>query len=136
MSLLTDQMAEAACELPDATARSGWSVIADDDALVAIDTLTAALAQIDPDVSEALAAVTATTTKARLCLGLPADTGQEPDRAATPLGVPGPRTGRRPPRRGLGPVRRASWTGVRGELVKARSAHSPPGLPPQVTGPR
>ncbi|GHE24210.1 hypothetical protein Shyd_84780 [Streptomyces hydrogenans] len=97
-----DRVAEAACELADAAAGSGWSAAADD-VLVAIDTLSAALAQIGPDVGEALAAVTAATTKARLRLGLPADTGQEPDRAATPPGVPGPRTGRRPRRRGLGP---------------------------------
>ncbi|MFF9344906.1 hypothetical protein ACF1CG_34770 [Streptomyces sp. NPDC014773] len=98
-----DQVAEAACELADAAAGSGWSAAAADDVLVAIDTLTAALAQIAPDVGEALAAVTAATTRARLRLGLPADTDQEPDCAATPPGVPGPRTGRRPRRRGLGP---------------------------------
>ncbi|MFI8515946.1 hypothetical protein ACIGHB_32985 [Streptomyces sp. NPDC085460] len=98
-----DRVAEAACELADAAAGSDWSAAAADDALVAIDTLTAALAQIAPDVGEALAAVTAATTRARLRLGLPADTGQEPDRAAAAPGVPGPRTGRRPRRRGLGP---------------------------------
>ncbi|MDX2290734.1 MULTISPECIES: hypothetical protein [Streptomyces] len=96
-------MAEAACELADAAAGSGWSAAAADDVLVAIDTLSAALAQIGPDVGEALAAVTAATTRARLRLGLPADTGQEPDRAATPPGVPSLRAGRRPRRRGLGP---------------------------------
>ncbi|MER7539200.1 hypothetical protein ABTX77_31115 [Streptomyces sp. NPDC097704] len=44
----TDQVAEASCELADAVSGYGWSAAADDDALVAIDTLTAALAQIDP----------------------------------------------------------------------------------------
>ncbi|WP_435191263.1 hypothetical protein [Streptomyces sp. bgisy126] len=39
-----DRAAVAACELADATAGSGWSPAAADDALVAIDTLTAALA--------------------------------------------------------------------------------------------
>ncbi|MGW5003068.1 hypothetical protein ACWEP8_36055 [Streptomyces hydrogenans] len=98
-----DQVAEAACELADTAAGSGWSAAAANDVLVAIDTLSAALAQIGPDVGEALAAVTAATARARLRLGLPADTGQEPDRATPPPGVPGPRTGRRPRRRGLGP---------------------------------
>ncbi|MFK3734643.1 hypothetical protein ACI2LJ_30755 [Streptomyces sp. NPDC088090] len=98
-----DQVAEAACGLADAAAGSAWSAAAADDVLVAIDTLTAALAQIGPDGGEALAAVTAAATRARLRLGLPAGTGQEQDRAATPPGVPGPRTGHRPRRRGLGP---------------------------------
>lgn len=59
-----DRVAETACELADAAARSGWSAAADD-ALVAIDTLTAALTQIAPAIGEALAAVTGATTTAR-----------------------------------------------------------------------
>ncbi|MFC7931811.1 hypothetical protein [Streptomyces cinereoruber] len=76
----TDKIVEVACELADATAGHGWSAAAAD-ALVAIDTLTVALARVDPDVREALIAVT----------------------AATAPGVPGPRGGRRSRRRGLGP---------------------------------
>ncbi|WP_093877416.1 hypothetical protein [Streptomyces sp. TLI_105] len=70
-------MAEAACELADATAGYGWRAAAADDALVAIDTLAAALVRIDPEVGEALAAVTAATATAtaRPCPGLPVDTG-------------------------------------------------------------
>ncbi|MFE0776931.1 hypothetical protein [Streptomyces sp. NPDC058861] len=102
-----DRAAVAACELADATAGSGWSPAAADDALVAIDTLTAALARVDPDVREALIAVTAATSTVRRRLGLPVDTEPEPAPAlapaATVAGAPDPRTGRRPRRRGLGP---------------------------------
>ncbi|MFC9734338.1 hypothetical protein ACFWGM_38360 [Streptomyces roseolus] len=79
-----DQVAEAACELADIAAGSGWSAAAADDALVAIDTLTAALTQIAPAIGEALAAVTGATTTARR-LGLPAD---PKDPTATVTGVP------------------------------------------------
>ncbi|MDV9192911.1 hypothetical protein R6L23_32685 [Streptomyces sp. SR27] len=92
-----DQLAEAACELADAAAGSGWSAAAVDDALVTIDTLANALAQVDPEVREVLAAVTAATATARRRFGLPV----EPDPA--PAGterVSGPRPARRPrPRR-------------------------------------
>lgn len=60
-----DRAAVAACELADAAAGSGRSSAAADDALVAIDTLTAALAEIDPEVRDALIAVTAATTAVR-----------------------------------------------------------------------
>ncbi|MDV5143189.1 hypothetical protein R1T08_02405 [Streptomyces sp. SBC-4] len=97
-----DQVAEAACELADATAGSGWSVAAADDALVAIDTLAAALAQVDQEVAEVLAAVTAATATARRRFSL----SVEPDPA--PAGTervsdPRPARSPRPRRRGLGP---------------------------------
>ncbi|MFE0777826.1 hypothetical protein [Streptomyces sp. NPDC058861] len=98
-----DQVAEASCDLADITAGTGWSAGAADDALVAIDTLTAALARVDPDVREALIAVTAATSTVRRRLGLPVDTEPEPAPAATVFGAPAPRAGRRPRRRGLGP---------------------------------
>ncbi|MFC7979789.1 hypothetical protein ACFUT3_31710 [Streptomyces cinereoruber] len=100
-----DKVAEAACDLADTTAGSGWSAAAADDALVAIDTLTAALARIDPDIHEALIAVTAATSTVRRRLGLSTDTEPEPAPAptATVPGAPAPRAGRRPRRRGLGP---------------------------------
>ncbi|MFJ5788190.1 hypothetical protein [Streptomyces hydrogenans] len=84
-----DQVAEAACELADAAAGSGWSAAATDDALVAIDTLTAALAQSAPDVREALIEVAAATSTVHRRLGLPIDTGLEPASAATASGAPG-----------------------------------------------
>ncbi|MFE0773342.1 hypothetical protein [Streptomyces sp. NPDC058861] len=93
----------AACELADATAGSGWSSAAADDALVAVDTLVDALAQISPEAGEALAAVTAATATARQCLGLPVGTGAQTVPAATASGVPRSRVGGRPRRRGLGP---------------------------------
>ncbi|WP_145953756.1 hypothetical protein [Streptomyces venezuelae] len=68
-----DQVAEAACELADATAGSGWSMVAVDDALVAIDALAPALAQVDQEVAEVLAA----TATVRRRFGLSA----EPDPA-------------------------------------------------------
>ncbi|WP_435192282.1 hypothetical protein [Streptomyces sp. bgisy126] len=91
--------------LADTTAGTGWSPAAADDALVAIDTLTAALARIDPDVREVLVAVTTATAAARRHLGLPVDPEADPEASttATASGVPGPRSGRRPRRRGLGP---------------------------------
>ncbi|MFF0754567.1 hypothetical protein [Streptomyces sp. NPDC004267] len=96
-----DQAAESACLLADVASEGGWSAAAADDALVAIDILAAALAQIDPEVHEALAAVTAATATARRRLNLPVD--PEASTTATLTGVPGPRTGRRPRKRGLGP---------------------------------
>ncbi len=90
-----DRIAEAACKLADATAGTGWSAVAADDALVAIDTLAAALARIDPDVHEALIAVTAMTSTVRRRLGLPVDTELEPALAATVSEVLAPGTGRR-----------------------------------------
>ncbi|MGW3521364.1 hypothetical protein [Streptomyces hydrogenans] len=107
-----DQVAEAACELADAAAGSGWSAAADDDALVAIDTLTAALPQIGPDVREALTEVAAATSTVRRRLGLPIDTGLEPTPAATVSGALAPRPGSRPRRRGLGP----GFQGILGQL--------------------
>ncbi|MFD0151135.1 hypothetical protein ACWGQ4_02385 [Streptomyces sp. NPDC055721] len=99
-----DQVAEAACELADAAAGYGWSAAAADDALVAIDTLAAALAQVDPEVREVLAAVTTVTGTARRRLGLPVETeGTDPSTTTMTLGVSGPRTGRRPRRSGRGP---------------------------------
>ncbi|MFB6634853.1 hypothetical protein ACFCWY_33655 [Streptomyces sp. NPDC056362] len=97
-----DQIAEAACELADTTAGTGWSAAAADDALVAVDTLAAALARVDPDVREAPTAVTAATSAVRGRLGLPVDTERVPAPAATVPGAPAARTGRMPRRRGLG----------------------------------
>ncbi|MFB7592808.1 hypothetical protein [Streptomyces sp. NPDC056169] len=73
-----------------------------DDALVAIDTLAAALAQVDPEVAEVLAAVTAATSTARRRFGLPVE--PDPAPAGTERGSE-PRPARRPRsrRRGLGP---------------------------------
>ncbi|MFE0777095.1 hypothetical protein [Streptomyces sp. NPDC058861] len=98
-----DRAAEAACELADAAAGHGWSATAADDALVAVDTLVEALAQIGPEVGEALAAVTAATIAARRRLGLPADAGAQAVPAARASGVSRPRAGGRSRRRGLGP---------------------------------
>ncbi|MGW6247907.1 hypothetical protein [Streptomyces roseolus] len=68
-----DRVAEAACELADAAAGSGWSTAAADGALVAIGTLTAALAWIDPGVREALieVAAAASTVRRRACPSTP-----------------------------------------------------------------
>ncbi|MFH9959043.1 hypothetical protein ACH4OX_33170 [Streptomyces roseolus] len=98
-----DRVAEAACELADASVGSGWSAAAADDVLVAIDTLVATLAEIGPELGEVLAAVTTATAAARRRLSLPADTEQAPDPVAAPPGVPAPRPRRQPRRRGLGP---------------------------------
>lgn len=68
------------------TAGHGWSAAAADDALVAIDTLPAALTRVDPEVGEVLAAVTATTPTARRRLGLPVDTDPAPGRDGAGVG--------------------------------------------------
>ncbi|MCX5395314.1 hypothetical protein [Streptomyces sp. NBC_00094] len=67
----------SACNLADEVEPDDWSMAAADDALVAIDTLAAALAQVDPEAGEVLAAVTAATATARRRLGLPVDTEAE-----------------------------------------------------------
>ncbi|MFJ4343244.1 hypothetical protein [Streptomyces sp. NPDC088915] len=95
-----DQTAESACLLADAVSAGGWSAVAADDALTAIETLAEALGGIGPELQDVLAAATAAASTARRRLGLPVDTEPEPAAAGA---VPGPRTGRRPRRRGLGP---------------------------------
>ncbi|WP_432127481.1 hypothetical protein [Streptomyces sp. bgisy082] len=75
--------------------------MAADDALVAVDTMAAALARVAPDVREALIAVTTATSTVRRRPSPPVDT--EPEPAATVPGVPASRAGRRLRRRGLGP---------------------------------
>ncbi|MFF0486807.1 hypothetical protein [Streptomyces sp. NPDC004435] len=88
------QVAEAACELADATAGSGWSMIAAD--------LAAALAQVDQGVAEVLAAVTAATASVRRRFGL--STEPDPVPAGTEwVSDPGPARRPRPRRRALGP---------------------------------
>ncbi|MEV7675934.1 hypothetical protein [Streptomyces sp. NPDC088752] len=97
-----DGIAEAMCELADTTARSGWSAAADD-VPVTVDTLTSALAEIAPDVSEVLVAVTAAIAVVRRRVSLPVDAEQEKESSTAAAGVPGPRTWHLPQRRGLGP---------------------------------
>ncbi|MFI2740952.1 hypothetical protein [Streptomyces sp. NPDC018711] len=94
-----DEADDAACRLADIAVPGGWSETAVDDTLVAIDTLAAALAQLDREVAEVLAA----TATARRHLGLPVDAEAETAPSTTTPAVPGPRTGRQPRRRGLGP---------------------------------
>ncbi|MBB1261592.1 hypothetical protein [Streptomyces alkaliterrae] len=95
-----DQAAESACLLADVVSAGGWSVVAVEDALTAIETLAEALGGIVPELRDVLAAATAAASTARRRLGLPVDTEPEP---AVEGVIPAPRTGRRPRRRGLGP---------------------------------
>ncbi|MFF3843450.1 hypothetical protein [Streptomyces sp. NPDC001930] len=95
-----DRAAESACLLADVVSAGGWSEVAADDALTAIETLAGALGGIGPELQDVLAAVTAAASTARRRLGLPVDTVPEPVAAGA---VPAPRASRRPRRRGLGP---------------------------------
>ncbi|MGD6765965.1 hypothetical protein ACOKM5_44290 [Streptomyces sp. BH097] len=93
-----DQAAEAACNLADAVTPDAWSPAAVEDAIDAIEALTAALGQINPEAAQLLAAVPAATVALRQHL-----LDEEPRMAGA---VPAPRRSRR---RGLG----HGWTGVR-----------------------
>ncbi|MFD3534168.1 hypothetical protein [Streptomyces sp. NPDC058664] len=60
-----DQAAESACLLADAVNAGGWSAVAADDALTAIETLAEALGGIGPELQDVLAAATAASTARR-----------------------------------------------------------------------
>jgi hypothetical protein len=98
-----EQTVESACHLADLAGPTGWSTVAAEDVLDAIDTLTETLGGADEELAQALAAVTAATAQARRRLGITVD-DQPPGRGSA-ASVPvarGPE--RRPPRRrGLGP---------------------------------
>jgi outer membrane receptor protein involved in Fe transport len=98
-----EQTVESACHLADLAGPDGWSTVAAEDVLDAIDTLTETLGGADEELAQALAAVTAATAQARRRLGI-AVNDQPPGRdgaASVPV-ARGPE--RRPPRRrGLGP---------------------------------
>ncbi|MFI1890695.1 hypothetical protein [Streptomyces jumonjinensis] len=112
--------AVSACHLADAVTLTAWSTAAAEDALDAIDVLTAALSGISPETAEALAAVVAATADARRRLGLPVAPDPDPGAAGEPA-MPAPRPGHqavpgapsrpRPRRRGLGP----GYQGIRTE---------------------
>ncbi|MGI5485068.1 hypothetical protein [Streptomyces lavendofoliae] len=82
-----DQAAESACRLADVVSAGGWSAVAADDALTAIETLAEALGGIGPELQDVLAAATAAASAARRRLGLPMDTEPEPA-AVVVLGGP------------------------------------------------
>ncbi|MFI2041234.1 hypothetical protein ACIOK4_42855 [Streptomyces bottropensis] len=98
MEQYAEEIADTPCNPAHTSRPDAWSTEAKDDALEAIDTLAQALSTLGPEMAKALAPVRAATAGARRYLGLPdsAATGPVP-------GVPGPRTVRRPQRRGLGP---------------------------------
>ncbi|MEU8538100.1 hypothetical protein [Streptomyces parvulus] len=100
---LASAAADAACALADAAGPTGWNLAAAEDAAEAIDTIAAALSDIDPEAARHLAAIPA-ATKALL-----RHFGQEqgadaagPAAAARSSRLPKPR------RRGLGP----GWQGL------------------------
>ncbi|MET9679908.1 hypothetical protein [Streptomyces coeruleorubidus] len=98
-----EQTVESACHLADLAGPTGWSTVAAEDVLDAIDTLTETLGGAGEELAQALAAVTAATAEALRRLGIAVD-DQPPGRDGA-VSVPvarGPE--RRPPRRrGLGP---------------------------------
>ncbi|MFJ4745391.1 hypothetical protein [Streptomyces sp. NPDC088775] len=92
--------AESACHLADAAGPGGWSAVAAEDVLDAIDTLTEALGGAGPELAQTLAAVAAATNSARRHRGLAVE-DHEPEPPAAAAMLPAPR--RSPRRRGLGP---------------------------------
>ncbi|MFF8234725.1 hypothetical protein [Streptomyces caelestis] len=98
-----EQTVESACHLADLAGPTGWSTVAAEDVLDAIDTLTETLGGADEELAQALAAVTAATAEARRRLGIAVnDPPPGRDGAASVPVARGPE--RRPPRRrGLGP---------------------------------
>ncbi|WP_329564332.1 hypothetical protein [Streptomyces uncialis] len=104
---------ESACHLADVVTPTTWSEAAAEDALDAIDVLTAALSGISPATAEALAAVAAATAAARRHLGLPAGEPAGPAAGTGPQTAPAPGAPSlpRPRRRGLGP----GYQGIRTE---------------------
>ena len=93
----------AACELADALEASGWTPGATEDAVHAIDTLTAALALLGPEVADLLAPVRPAMAALTAHLAPPGE--RSSPSASGSLPVPPPR------RRGLGP--RGRLTAVR-----------------------
>lgn len=89
---LAEAVADSACRLADAAGH--WNLAAVEDAVEAIDTLVAALSEIDPDVARALARVPAATAAALRHLG-----GEPEEQPAPPVPPPARRA---PRRRGLG----------------------------------
>ncbi|MFB6578759.1 hypothetical protein ACFCYC_15305 [Streptomyces sp. NPDC056402] len=92
---LAEAVADSVCRLADAAGH--WSLSAVEDAVEAIDTLVAAVSQIDPDVARALAGVPAATAAALRRFGA------EPEEQPDTMPLPVPLQARRVPRRrGLG----------------------------------
>jgi len=111
-----DEAAEAACNLADAASQpDAWSAAAVEDVVEAIDTLTAALATLDPAAAQILARVPAATAEVLALLN------GAPEPGATPAGET---TQERRPRRpiGLGP----GWKGVDGPPAARRPARPAP----------
>ncbi|MCX4707178.1 hypothetical protein [Streptomyces sp. NBC_01373] len=111
-----DEAAEAACNLADAASQpDAWSAAAVEDVVEAIDTLTAALATLDPAAAQILARVQAATAEVLALLN------GAPEPGATPAGET---TQERRPRRpiGLGP----GWKGVDGTPPARRPARPAP----------
>lgn len=95
--------ADTACALTDAVGPAGWNLAAAEDAVETIDTIAAALADIDPEAARLLAAIP-TATKALL-----RHLGQvEDDDVASPAVASSPPQFPKPRRRGLGP----GWQGI------------------------
>lgn len=106
---LAGAAADAACALADAAGPAGWNLAAAEDAAEAIDTIAAALSDIDPEAARLLAAIPAATKALLRHFGQEQEAAvTEPATAARPSPLPKPR------RRGLGP----GWQGVAATSAK------------------
>ncbi|MEU3978113.1 hypothetical protein [Streptomyces bacillaris] len=100
---LASAVADTACALADAAGPGRWNLAAAEDAVDAIDTLAAALADIDPEAARLLAAIPAATKALLRHFGQEQEADPPgPAPAARPAPLPKPR------RRGLGP----GWQGL------------------------
>ncbi|HWU07086.1 MAG TPA: hypothetical protein VN520_12010 [Streptomyces sp.] len=105
---LAGAAADAACALADAAGPAGWNLAAAEDAAEAIDTLAAALSDVDPEAARLLAAIPAATKALLRHFGQEQETDAVSATAARPSQLPKPR------RRGLGP----GWQGLTDTSVK------------------
>ncbi|WP_097967874.1 hypothetical protein [Streptomyces sp. or20] len=101
--------ADTACALADMAGPAGWNLAAAEDAVDAIDTIAAALADIDPEATRLLAAIPAATKALLRHFGQDQD-----DDAASPAAAVRPPQLPKPRRRGLGP----GWQGIPGASAK------------------
>ncbi|MEV5950391.1 hypothetical protein [Streptomyces sp. NPDC051993] len=105
---LAGAAADAACALADAVGPAGWNLAAAEDAADAIDTLAAALADIDPEAARLLAAVPDATKALLRHLGQEQEADVIGSATVARPSLPKPR------RRGLGP----GWQGVTATSAK------------------
>ncbi|MFZ4240841.1 hypothetical protein ACOZGD_37475 [Streptomyces murinus] len=82
-----EALSDAACEVWEAVAESGWSALAASDTLATVDALVDALARIGPEFAEVLAPALAATAAARALLARCEDGSEDGSEATGPRGA-------------------------------------------------